>query len=174
MLDTSHPSLTAFHVQYRWESLDEEDFGFAVTAMFSLSVVVVSALGYAVYSSHPITLTSRPSKNEKEKLGTKGKTAGSGGGLGPNSNSNSNRQYTSVNYKESPSSFDDEGTTVRKPISSYGPPPSRSDGVNGSVNSNSANGLGGNGAGMQYRPAAASILATGSSRSLSGADLSNL
>lgn len=38
-LDSSHPALRGFEMEYVWESVQEEDFGLGVIVMFSSAVI---------------------------------------------------------------------------------------------------------------------------------------
>lgn len=166
LLDTSHPSLTAFSVQYRWESAAEEDFSLAVSTMFALSVVVVSTLAVVVYRSHPLTLTtSRTSSNKS---------------VASKSKYNKDINYDKDDHPPPPSSFSSLKSTAStttnnnnnnnnsnsnsfssRPLQTY---PGRSDGVNGAIN--------GNGGGLQYRPSAGNqVFLSGNSSGGGGGEL---
>lgn len=43
MVDPSHPALRGFQLEYRWENVQEEDFGLGVVSMF-----ISALLGFVV------------------------------------------------------------------------------------------------------------------------------
>lgn len=51
-LDPNHPSLTAFEIKYKWESVQEDDFPFAITVMFSTSLLIVLVITTYVWNSY--------------------------------------------------------------------------------------------------------------------------
>jgi len=55
-LDPTHPSLTAFDIVYQWESVQEDDFPFAVHVMFVLSLCAIAVVLTMVCRSHPSKL----------------------------------------------------------------------------------------------------------------------
>jgi len=88
-LDASHPSLTTFDVEYRWKSIEVEDFPFAMSVMFGLTLSFSAIIFYFVWTSFPTNTTlltiknSIKSRNEKDVMDIKKKELGpSRGGSG--------------------------------------------------------------------------------------------
>lgn len=51
-LDPSHPSLTAFEIVYSWESVQEDDFPFAIQVMFCLALLVFICISALIVENH--------------------------------------------------------------------------------------------------------------------------
>lgn len=49
-IDPSHPSLTAFEITYRWNSIEDNDFPLAISVMFGSTALVTLGLGYMVWN----------------------------------------------------------------------------------------------------------------------------
>jgi hypothetical protein len=68
-LDPSHPALRGFELQYRWESVQEEDFGLGVQVMFCACLAAFLAMFTVVIcGSDLMDLTTQSSSTGSGKM----------------------------------------------------------------------------------------------------------
>lgn len=72
-MDPTHPSLRGFEIDYRWESVQEEDFGLGVVVLFSSACIGVFVLFFMIICCGDVEeARSGPSGKDRESPRTPG------------------------------------------------------------------------------------------------------